>query len=90
MYIAELLWDAYRIEHVAHHNVEPEEVQEVCDDPNHWAHRQGQTRYRLYGQTIAGRYLFVVLERKSGNLFEPITARDMTLSERSSFRKLRK
>lgn len=66
MRINELEWDDYRIEHVARHNVGPDEVWEVCQDPLHLAHRQGRNRYRLYGQTEAGRFLFVVLEHKEG------------------------
>lgn len=89
MYIAELLWDDYRIEHVARHHVESEEVQEVCDDPFVIAYRHGPNRYRLYGQTAAGRYLFVVVERVQGSLFRPITARDMEPGERRNFRKAR-
>lgn len=89
MYIKELLWNEYRIEHIAQHHVEPEEVQEACDDRFSIAYRQGQNRYRLYGQTTTGRYLFVVLERVEGSLFRPITARDMEPGERQNFRKAR-
>ena len=89
MYIQELIWDNYRIDHIALHNVEPDEVQEACDDPFGIAYRQGQNRYRLYGQTAAGRYLFIVIERIERSLFKPITARDMEPSERRSFRKTR-
>ena len=62
MYISRLDWDDYRIEHIAQHDVEPDEVWEVCEDPLHLARRQGHNRYRVYGQTADGRYLFVVLE----------------------------
>jgi uncharacterized DUF497 family protein len=51
MYISRLDWDDYRIEHIAQHNVEPDEVWEVCEDPLHLARRQGHNRYRVYGQT---------------------------------------
>lgn len=49
-----------------------------------------QGSYRLYGQTMAGRYLFVVLEHAAGAEFRPITARDMNARERQNFRRLRK
>ncbi len=55
MYIDRLDWDDYR--------VEPREVWEVCNDRSHLARRQGRNRYLVYGQTLDGRYLFVVLER---------------------------
>ncbi len=90
MRISKLDWDDYRIEHVAEHGVEPEEVWEVCEDSLHLARRQGRNRYRLYGQTADGRYLFVVLEHVEGTIFKPITARDMSDVEKQNFRRLRK
>ncbi|MFN8493353.1 MAG: hypothetical protein U0350_37490 [Caldilineaceae bacterium] len=90
MYIRKLDWDDYRIEHIAYHNVEPNEVWEICEDPFHLAHREGRNRYRLYGQTAAGRYLFVVLEHIDGGKYKPITARDMTPAEKRNFRRLQK
>ncbi|MEZ4859848.1 MAG: BrnT family toxin [Caldilineaceae bacterium] len=90
MYISKLEWDNYRIEHIARHDVEPDEVEEVCDDPLHRARREGRNRYRIYGQSAAGRYLFVVIEHIQGNAYKPITARDMTPGEKHNFRKLLK
>ena len=90
MRISRLAWDDYRIEHVAQHGVEPEEVWEVCQHPLHLAHAEGRDRYRLYGQTLDGRYLFVVLERLRGTAYRPITARDMTDGEKRGYRRLRK
>jgi len=89
MFISGLEWDDYRIEHIARHNVEPYEVWEVCEDPLHRAHREGHNRYRVYGQTAEGRYLFVVLERVEGTVCKPITARDMTGAEKRNYRRLR-
>ncbi|MFQ5615082.1 MAG: BrnT family toxin [Anaerolineales bacterium] len=90
MYISDLDWDDYRVEHIARHEVEPFEVWEVCEDPLHLARRQGRNRYRLYGQTADGRYLFVVLERVEDTVYKPITARDMTAKEKRNVRRLRK
>ncbi|HEY4688540.1 MAG TPA: BrnT family toxin [Anaerolineae bacterium] len=90
MRIEGLVWDDYRVEHIARHNVRPEEVWEVCEDPLHLAHREGRNRYRLYGQTTAGRYLFVVLEHSEGTQFRPVTARDMSEGEKRGYRRLRR
>lgn len=90
MRIDRLEWDNYRVEHVGLHNVEPEEVWEVCQDPLHLAHAEGRDRYRLYGQTGDGRYLFAVLERISGATYKPITVRDMTDGEKRGYRRLRR
>jgi len=90
MLINNLEWDDYRIEHIAQHQVDPDEVWEVCEDSWHLAHREGRNRYRLYGQTAAGRYLFVVLEHVEGAVYKPITAREMTRNEKRNYRRLRK
>ena len=87
MYISRLDWDDYRVEHIAQHGIEPDEVWAVCNDSFHLAHRQGRNRYRVYGQTAAGRYLFVVLEHRGGTAFRPITARDMTTREKRNFKR---
>lgn len=90
MYISELEWDDYRIEHIAQHEVEIDEVWEACEDPFHLARRQGHSRYLLYGQTGEGRYVFVVLEHVEGSVYKPITARNMTDREIRRFRRLKK
>ena len=90
MRIDHLSWDEYRVEHISRHGVEPDEVEEVCNDPLHLAHREGNNRYRLYGQTANGRHLFVVLEHAGGTTYKPITARDMTDGEKRGYRRLRR
>jgi len=88
MHIGDLRWDGYRVEHVAEHDVAPDEVWDVCCDPFHLAHREGRNRYRLYGQTASGRYLLVVLELVEGKTYKPITARDMTDGEKRNHKRL--
>ena len=89
MRIRKLEWDDDRVDHLARHQVEPDEGWEVCQDAFHLAHREGRNRYRVYGQTAEGRYLFVVLEQIEGGRYTPITARDMTIAEKRNYRKLR-
>lgn len=90
MYISQLEWDNFRVEHIAKHDVEPHEVWEVCNDNSHLARRQGRNCYLIYGQTLDGRYLFVVLEQVEWSVYKPITARNMTDREKRNFRRLRK
>ena len=90
MFISRLEWDDRRLQHIARHAVEADEVWEVCEDPLHLAHREGRNRYRVYGQTSGGRYLFVVLERVQGSVYRAITARDMTDAEKQGYRRLRR
>ncbi len=88
MKITRLDWNDRRVEHIVRHDVDPDEVWEICEDPRHRVRKQGQDRYLLYGQTYAGRYLFVVLEYLEHGIFAPITARDMTDGEKKNFRRL--
>jgi hypothetical protein len=57
-------WDDDNVEHIARHRVEPEEVEEIVYEDCYpsWIMRGRrrvghETRWRLYGQTCAGRYL---------------------------------
>ena len=88
MKIHKLIWPEGRIEHIANHNVLPEEVEEVCF---HHAlvlrtKSQGDNPvYYILGQTSAGRYLFcVVIQFPEGNGY-PVTARSMTQKEQRRF-----
>lgn len=57
-------WDDDNVEHIARHGVEPEEVEEIIYEDCYpsWIVRGRrrvvhEARWRLYGQTCAGRYL---------------------------------
>jgi uncharacterized protein len=88
MKIQEILWPEDRIEHIAQHGVEPEEVEEVCFGRPLIlrAKASGQNpAYYVLGQTEAGRYLFcVMLEFPEGKGY-PVTARPMVERERQRF-----
>lgn len=88
-----LLWTSERIEHVAHHGLTPEEVEEaVFDDPNRLVRRgeasirtREERLYLLYGCTSAGKKLFVVLIDKGQGRAYPVTARPMTAQEARTY-----
>ncbi len=67
MRIDELAWDEDNEEHIAHHGVTIEEVEAAIFDQASTTLRttgpSGQLRYAFLGQSDAGRYLFIVLER---------------------------
>ncbi len=90
MRIEQLIWPAERVEHIARHGVTPEEVEEACFGTPFA--RKGKTRgenpvYYVLGQSDAGRYLFcVVIGFPDGNGY-PVTARDMTATEKRRYRK---
>jgi len=61
------------------------DVEDICFG-EHLAFRGKQRRYILYGKTEAGMMAMVVLERLSGQIFRPVTARTMTDREKHNYR----
>jgi uncharacterized DUF497 family protein len=83
--LRELFWDESSVEHIARHHVAPEEVEEVWSG-RHWMIRSGRRRRAVFGQTAAGRYLLVVVEKADDyGEFALVTARDMDRTERRRF-----
>jgi uncharacterized DUF497 family protein len=72
------------------HGVTRDEVEEVVNGRNE-VRKYGKDRYLLFGQTGVGRYLLVVLVRDKDEcgLYIPISAREMTTSEKRAFRRRR-
>jgi uncharacterized DUF497 family protein len=89
MRITGFIWPQDRIDHIARHGVEPEEVEEACFGRAlvQRAKSHGENPvYYILGQTRAGRYLFCVVIRFAGGTAYPITARPMTNKERRRYR----
>ncbi|MEO8601366.1 MAG: hypothetical protein ABI629_02205 [bacterium] len=64
MRIHELLWPHDRVDHIARHDVEPTEVEDVCfgDSLVLRARAEGENPvYQVLGQTDRGRYLLCVV-----------------------------
>jgi uncharacterized protein len=88
MRIDEVLWDDWNSEHIARHHVSPEEVEDICFE-RYWEQNAGGGKRSLWGQTSAGRYLLIFgVEREPGQ-FYPISARDMTQTERRRYQEHR-
>lgn len=91
--IRELRWRPDRVDHIARHGISPDEVEEaVYGDSVGLLLRVGraerepdQVLYNYHGRTAAGRYLFVVLIHEGGDLAMPVTAREMTRSEKRRY-----
>ncbi len=91
--IWELRWRDDRVEHIARHEIVPEEVEEaVFEDRGALLEKAGpakrdlaQTVYVLLGRTGAGRYLMVVVIHEGGGVAMPVTARDMNEAERRRY-----
>lgn len=67
------------------HSVEIREVYEVFERKFILTRVKGN-RYRVIGQTMAGRYLTIFMDKETGH-YEIVTARDSTESEKKFYRK---
>ena len=76
----------------AQHHVTQNEVREILRNSTHFrfvekGHWRGENVYSALGRTSAGRYLIVFFVRKKTGQALPISARDMTPSERKRYEK---
>jgi uncharacterized DUF497 family protein len=88
MKIEEILWPEDRIDHIARHGVEPEEVEEICFGRALVLRAKATGKnpaFYVLGQTSAGRYLFCVVLQFPHGVGYPVTARPMTSNERQRF-----
>lgn len=91
MYLYEVIWKeefADKIE--SKHGITKEEVEKVLFDNPHVRRVEkgrvkGEDLYSAYGCTEAGRYLIVFFVKKRRNAALPISARDMTVTERTYY-----
>lgn len=88
MRLHEVIWiDSFVDKLAAKHGVETDEVEQVLFSKPHVRRSQkgrvkGEDLYAAYGRTDGGRYLIVFFIRKHQTSALPISARDMTDSER--------
>jgi hypothetical protein len=81
----ELVWSQWSEDHIAEHNVLPDEVEQVVNSrPRFTAKGRDETTI-VYGRTDAGRYLLVVLAEGLAGGWHVVTARDMDDAERRIF-----
>lgn len=86
--LEDIYWKDHIIEKIIQsHGVTPEEVEEVIFEGQCEVRKHTVNRYFIFGQTLSGRFLFIVIEEESEKIFVPITARDMTDKEKRAFRK---
>ncbi|HEX29731.1 BrnT family toxin [Candidatus Poribacteria bacterium] len=96
MRLYEVIWKDKFVNKISEkHNITTDEVEDVLFT-NPLIRRaekgriKGEDLYVAYGQTRAGRYLVVFFVRKRSTSALPITARDMTPSERRYYNEQRK
>ena len=83
-----ITWTDESEEHlVKRHNVRPNEVEQVLFTRPRFKKRGRDDTTLIYGQTDAGRYLFVVTSTAGDGGTYIVTAREMTSSEKSEFQR---
>ncbi|MEZ4869396.1 MAG: hypothetical protein R3C14_49190 [Caldilineaceae bacterium] len=89
MVIHEIIWPADRVEHVAAHNITPEEFEAVCFGQSLVLRTKSSGQnpvYHVLGQTAAGHYLLCIVIRFPDGKGYPVTARPMTSKEERRYR----
>ena len=88
MRFEEVIWREQFLDKIIRkHHLDPDEVEEVLRGRplvrrKERGRQRGQDLYAVYGQTEAGRYIVVFLIQKAARVVMPISARDMTDTER--------
>ncbi|WP_033291459.1 BrnT family toxin [Amycolatopsis jejuensis] len=83
----EIHWTEQSEEHIARHQVRPEEVEEVIYTRPRLTTRGREETTLVFGSTASGRHLLVVLSDAADGREYVVTARDMTTAERRTFDK---
>lgn len=85
--VREIRWTVESEAHIARHDVAPEEVEQVVNSRPRYEARGREDSTLLYGATDAGRALLVVLVEAVDGRWYVATAREMTDTERRTFRR---
>ena len=83
-----MLWPQDRVDHIGRHGVTPDEFDEVCFGAPLVLRAKATGRnpvHYVLGETEAGRHLFCVVIEFPGGKAYPVTARDMTASEKRRY-----
>ena len=91
--ISEFVWTEDRIKHIGRHAVEAEEFEEVCFGKALVLRAKAQGKnpaYYVLGETDAGRHLFCVVISFPDGKGYPVTAREMTESEKQRYSRWKK
>lgn len=82
-------WDDANIDHIAVHQIGPNEAEEAVLDPERVSRTAsavgGERRYAVVGATEAGRRIFVVFIRRSSAI-RVVSARDASENEKRNYR----
>lgn len=67
-------WTPEIVDHLAEHDVTPDEFEEVVSDPDDEDASRSTGNPIAFGSTLEGRYLCCVFKRLGDDMIEPVTA----------------
>ncbi len=70
------------------HGVSFEEVEQACLSEGRHIRRSREGLYKVFSQTISGRYMLVVLVNLGRDIWKVVTAREMNDSEKRLYNKV--
>jgi len=79
--VRRLIWDNWNVNHIARHQVTPDEVEQVCHG-THVIRQSYKSRLLMIGPTRSGRMLGVVLDPEGDDVYYVVTARPADRRER--------
>lgn len=80
MRIIDCEWDAWNVDHILDHDIEPYEVEEVFAN-RPFIRKVKEGKYMAFGQNNSGRYLSVVFAYRGQGRAYVVTARDSNWKE---------
>jgi hypothetical protein len=88
LYLESLLIDDHILEKIeTKHKILWGDIEEVCYSESYHVRKGRDGLYKLFGKTLAGRHLLIVLVDKGSGDWKVVTARAMTDIEKKLFKK---
>jgi uncharacterized DUF497 family protein len=85
-------WDVHNIDHLAQHDVQPEEAEQVLSgdilDLDYRITPDGEERWTALGQTASGRFLVIIWTMLDDGSYRPITAYSASVGLQSVYHRL--
>ena len=87
----EFRWNDWNIDHIADHNVAPEEAEYVIRNVRQpWPEKIGSDKWRVWGTTPQGRYLQVIFIFSPADVVFVIHSQDLTEGDKKQYRRRRR
>lgn len=85
--VVDFEWDDHNVEHLAQHQITPEEVEDLFEGPilRQCGGTDAPDRFRVLGRIAAGRHLAIIVQDRGAAVVRPFTGWDMRRHERELY-----